>query len=344
MVRTAGKLSIKTIAREANVSIATVSRVMNNRSDVTEELRQRVRDVLDRSEYRPRIMSNRTINLAIVLQMCHPIVENFTAGILSGISKYAFEQGVDTTTIFLPTHRATKESVLEKIRERRCDAAVLVFPQTLREQLLEMTRSGVPIIMINARFDIEGTGYVDNDSYAGAHEATKHLLALGHRRIGFLCNVMKDNDDHQFRFAGYEMAMKEAGIEVDPRWIVTHLPTYQTERAGYLQAQALLDADPSVTAIFATNDNMAYGAILACTERGLRVPDDISVVGFDDYPTSAYYNPPLTTVRQPLEELGYRAAKYADTLAKGAIPVPPREILPTKLVVRKSTAPVKSNR
>jgi DNA-binding LacI/PurR family transcriptional regulator len=151
---------------------------------------------------------------------------------------------------------------------------------------------------------------------------------------------MQSDYDHAQRLEGYRATMRDAGLVANDKWVIPHHPTLLTAQAGYEQALRLLNQAPEITAIFANNDEMAYGAVRACVEKGKRVPQDISVVGFDDYPNSAYFNPPLTTVRQPMADMGYEAAKFVDTMARGVIERLPRRVLSGELVVRASTARV----
>jgi DNA-binding LacI/PurR family transcriptional regulator len=333
-------MNIAEIAKQAEVSTATVSRVINNYSDVSEAMRLRVRQVMRKSSYRPRMVRNRCTNLGIVVELVNPVVEHFTAEVLSGIAKYSFEQGVETSMLFLPSRQLYDEDLLKKIRERRCDAAIMISSNKTKEQLPDLVESGLPCILIAERYEHDGVGYVDTDPFNGALLAMDHLMSLGHRRIAFLAGPKENTYDHQQRLEGYRQAMAVAGQVIAPQWIVDHDDTFRTQEAGYKQARQALAQDPSITAIFANNDAMAYGAILACVESGRKVPEDISVIGFDDYPNSAFFNPPLTTIRQPLMQMGYDASRHADMLVRGVLEDVPHTTASGELLVRKSTAPV----
>jgi len=331
------KENIIDIARQAEVSIATVSRVVNHRPDVSDYLRGKVQEVLAKSNFRPRVISNRPTHIAIVMEMELPLLEDFWANILSGISKYAFEQGVVTSILFFSSLWAQKVDLLKAIRERRCNAAVLLGPAKLQRQLDSLAKSGIPTILVAERSDIPNIGFLDAAGLDGAVSATEYLISLDHKRIAFLAGSLEMKSDHCNRLAGYKRAMRAANLEINPDWIISHIPLSPTPSAGYEQTKLALLADPTITAIIAVNDSMAYGAILACSDLGRRVPDDISIIGFDDYPNSAYSNPPLTTIRQPMLQMGYEAAKAADTMARGIIDAPPRQVFSGELIVRKST-------
>lgn len=334
-------MSIDLIAKHARVSKATVSRVLNNEAGVSEELRERVKKAVQQRDYRPRVVSNRLTNVALIVAMERPVMESFAAGIFSGVAAYAFEYGIETSVVFYPVSRPRNQPLVQAVRERRCNAAILLFPSQLTDQLQPLSDADIPTMLIAGRTEIDKIGYVDTDSHPGAQQVVEHLIRLGHRRIGMLCGPIGGGDiDHTERLNGYQSAMKQAGLAGDARWIVSHQPTQETPRAGYLQMQELLRRDPAVTAVFANNDEMAYGAILACTESGRRVPEDISVAGFDDYQDSQFYSPPLTTFRQPITQMGYEAAKFVDTVSRGVIDQLPRRVLQGELITRKSTAEI----
>lgn len=335
MNKASNNRNIATIAKKARVSIATVSRVINNRADVSDSLRKRVRGVLVKNEYRPRIIRNRKTNLAIVIELENPIIEAFTAGILSGIAAYAFEQGVSTSVIFMPRGRTQDQQTVEAIRERRCDAAIVLYAKG-DDTASTLAGEGIPSVLVAQRTEVSSIGYIDVDPFGGAVEATNYLIGLGHQRIAYLSAATAESFDNKQRLAGYQKVMEDAGL-ADSRWIIPHHPTMKSQELGYEQAGQVLKIDPTITAIFAATDEIAAGAILACEETGRRVPHDISIIGFDDYPSSAFLNPPLTTIHQPMTQMGYEAAKFADTFVRDVIPELPRKVLKGKLIVRRST-------
>ena len=339
--RQGGYMSIDLIAKHARVSKATVSRVLNNEAGVSEELRERVKKAVRQRDYRPRVVSNRLTNVALIVAMERPVMESFAAGIFSGVAAYAFEHGIETSVVFYPVSRPRNQPLVQAVRERRCNAAILLFPAQMTDQLQSLSESGIPTMLVAGRAEIDKIGYVDTDSHPGAQQVVEHLIGLGHRRIGMLCGPIDSGDfDHAERLNGYQSALRQAGLAGEERWLIPHQPTHETPRAGYLQMQELLKRDPAITAVFANNDEMAYGAILACTESGRRVPEDISVTGFDDYQNSQFYSPPLTTFRQPITQMGYEAAKFVDTVSRGVIDQLPRRVLQGELITRKSTAEI----
>jgi DNA-binding LacI/PurR family transcriptional regulator len=267
--------------------------------------------------------------------------DNFFAQVFTGVSTYAFEQGVETTLLYHGAKTREVEAHLtltELLRKKRCNGAILIAPLDPKEGR-ELLAARIPTVLVTNRTDLEGVGYIDCDNRRGALEQTEYLLRLGHRNIGYLCGQIEGMVDNQERIAAYKQAMLVAGVVLNPGWIVPHRPTAVTEQAGYDQAHELLKNHPEITAIFANNDAMAYGAVSACAEMGLRVPEDVSVVGYDDNPTSKFYNPPLTTMRQPLRDMGAEAAQWVDMKLKDKLFVLPKKVIRGELIVRKSCAP-----
>lgn len=330
-------IDITTVAKESGVSVATVSRVLNNEHGVSEEVRRKTLDFMDRSGYRPRANSKRGTRLAVVMQDEAPDFDGFFARILTGIFAYTSEENVETTLVHYVPGRNAEVSITEYLRRKRCNGAL--FLGSSLSDIEELVEARIPVVLVTNRSDQPGIGFIDCDSHGGASDEMNYLLRLGHRRIGYLSGSLEGSVDHRDRLAAYQDALESAGITAKKSWVVDCEPG-PSELAGFVQAKKLLASNPDITAIFACNDLMAYGAVCACIESGRRVPEDISVVGYDDNPTSRFYNPPLTTVRQPLREMGYEAAKWVDRKLKGAKDPLPRKIMTSELIVRRSCAPV----
>tara|TARA_R100000027_G_scaffold52103_4_gene40882 strand:+ start:13017 stop:14030 length:1014 start_codon:yes stop_codon:yes gene_type:complete len=332
-------MNIRSIAKESGLSVATVSRVLNNESGVSEEARQKALKVIERSGYKPRGYSQRRgTRIAIVVEAGSPSFDSFYSMVFAGISRYAWECGIEATLLYYnpEKRKSSRGELVQLLRKKRCNGAVLVASITEKEGQ-DLINARIPTVLVSHRLDLDGIGYIDCNNFQGARELTEYLLRLGHRRIGYLCGSL-ENGNNRDRLDGYLKAMEEAGVDVDDSWLIEHHPTDVTEQAGYDQAQFLLERNPEVTAIFANNDSMAFGAVSACIEKGLRVPDDMSVVGYDDYVSSRYYNPPLTTMRQPLLEMGASAARWVDEQLKDNISELPHRIFRGELIVRKSCA------
>ncbi len=335
MARRKKDINIRLVAEEAGVSLATVSRVVNNRTDVSEEMRRKVSAVIEKFNFAPTKSQERRLNIGVVVILDMSLVNEYISQVLDGIAGYSDGGTLDVTVIFYRVAPDAKP-LLQMIRERRCDA-VMIFPvEKVADQIPQLVEADIPVILINGSIGLPKLGFVNNESYSGALQAMRHLADCGHTRIGFLCNALENSENHQQRLQAYLDVMAEINPERNTKWIIPHQPTPETAEAGYNQCSQLLITSPEITAVFCTNDEMAVGAIKACWDADLRVPEDVSIIGFDDIPYGKYLHPSLTTVRQPLLELGYRAIQYLDEYLKKERPELPRETLGTTLVIRES--------
>jgi len=328
MPRKAQKVNIFSIAKEAGVSPATVSRVANRNPGVKEPLRQRVEELLKKYSFKPNSSSARKSNIAIIFP--DTIFGSYATAAISGIYRYAAREGCMASLI------AESVDFAAEVRERQCSGVICLLPDIVPASALEELRAlGLPLTLIDSTTEMDGVGFVSHDAYAGAREAMRLLLGLGHRRIAFF-QEGPGRKDHMQRFKGYEDALNEAGVKLDPALIVS-APNLESCHAGVKMAERLLMRSPDATAIFAVDDNIAMGAMTAIQRMGLRVPDDISVVGFDNYEFSQHCFPALTTVNHPIIEAVELAAKAVDDAFRYGSWTPPRAILTTKLVRRDST-------
>jgi LacI family transcriptional regulator len=332
-----GRLTIREVAGLAGVSPATVSRVLNGRAEVSERARDAVMRVVREHGYSTnrsaRGLSNgRTGLVGVTL----PLVQHsYFSVILAGAGEALYEH--DMRMVLCPTqHEHDREvSLLERLMQGTTDGALLILPEESAGELGALHEHGYPFVIIDPHRplgDIVPTVSAAHSS--GASEATEHLLALGHRRIGVLTGPVGwiATDD---RLRGYRGALAAAGVMPEGRLEVAGDWTMEGGRAA---AAALLDQPQPPSAIFAFNDMMAIGAIQAARARGLRVPEDVSIVGFDDTVEASIVSPGLTTVRQPLAEMGRMAvSQLVRLLGHQRIDALHVE-LETRLVVRESAA------
>jgi LacI family transcriptional regulator len=334
----ASRATIRDIASAAGVSIATVSRVLNGRPDVSAETRESVLRVVRAQGFTTNrsaraLSGGRTGLVGVTLPMVH--VEYFSR-ILWGASEALYEH--DMRTVLCPTmHEHDREAtLLERLMQGTTDGALLLLTQESNADLKALRRQGYPFVVLDPRRPLdEGIPAVSAAHWAGAKAATDHLLSLGHRRIGAITGAhgwMATLD----RLDGYQAALAGAGVLPGAELIAKG---NFTSESGYAGAAALLDLPEPPTAIFAFNDEMAVGAMRAAWERGLRVPDDLSIVGFDDLEKAQLVTPSLTTVRQPLAEMGRMAVSLLARLLERQRVEALRVELETKLIVRASTAP-----
>ncbi|MFI1172878.1 LacI family DNA-binding transcriptional regulator [Streptomyces melanogenes] len=330
------KVTITEIAREAGVSVPTVSRVVNGRSDVSPATRARVEDLLHRHGYRRRLAAPGT-RAALLDLVFNDLDSPWAVEIIRGVEEVAHEAGVGTVVSAIHDRAGAARQWMTNLRARASDGVILVTSALEPGLHDELRHLGVPLAVIDpaGRSPVAEAPTVGATNWAGGMAATEHLLQLGHRRIGFiegpprlLCS--------RARLDGYRAALDAARVAADGDLVV---PGDFYPESGFVGAGRLLDLPEPPTAIFAASDQMALGAIEALRRRGLRVPQDMSVVGFDDLPEVRWSSPPLTTVRQPLSDMGKLAARMLLDLARDVEPAAPRVELATELVVRASTAP-----
>ena len=328
------KVTITAIAREAGVSVPTVSRVVNGRSDVAPETRAKVEELLRQYGYRRRTHApgDRAALLDLVF---NDLDSPWAVEIIRGVEEVAHSSGIGTVVSAIHDRAGAARQWMTNLRARASDGVILVT--SVLEPLLhnELHRLGVPIVVVDpAGAPALSAPTVGATNWAGGLSATEHLIQLGHRRIGFIAGPPRLLCSRA-RLDGYRAALESAGLPLDEE---LEVPGDFYHESGFHGCRQLMRLDDPPTAVFAASDQMAMGAIEALRQRGLRVPQDISVVGFDDLPEMRWSAPPLTTVRQPLAEMGKVAARTVLRQARGEEIDSPRVELATELVVRASTA------
>jgi LacI family transcriptional regulator len=336
-----GRATIRDIADLAGVSIATVSRVLNDRPDVAPETRENVLQVVRRHGFSTNrgargLSSGRTGMIGLTLPL---VADAYFGPMLSGAAEALYER--DMRIVLAPTlHEHAREvSLLERLMRGTTDGAILMLPEESADELRMLQRQGFPFVVVDPReTPPDGIACVAAMHAAGAKQATEHLLELGHRRIGAIAGARGWYATEE-RLLGFRAGLAGAGILLDPELVV-----YSDWRipSGTEAAEQLLSLPDPPTAIFGFNDNVAIGALHAAQKRGLSVPGDLSIVGFDDTDPAQIVNPQLTSVRQPLAEMGRMGVSLLVRLIEGQRVDALRVELATKLVVRDSTAPPRS--
>lgn len=330
----ARRVTISTIAEEAGVSVPTVSRVVNGRSDVAPQTRERVEELLRRHGYRRR--SARGRGSARLLDLVFNDLDSpWAVEIIRGVEDVAHASGFGTVVSAIHRRPASARQWLQNLRARASDGVILVT-STLESPLQEeLRRLAVPMVVVDpAGGPTLDAPTIGATNWAGGLAATEHLLGQGHSRVGLIAGPRRLLCSRA-RLDGYRAGIEAGGLVVDEQ-LVREGDFYH--EAGFDGGTALLSTPDPPTAIFASSDQMAFGVFEAIRQRGMRVPDDVSVVGFDDLPEARWSSPPLTTVRQPLSEMGALAARTVLRLAAGDSAESPRVELATELVVRESTA------
>ncbi|WP_433718023.1 LacI family DNA-binding transcriptional regulator [Actinoplanes sp. CA-051413] len=334
------RVTISAIADAAGVSVPTVSRVLNGRADVSAATRERVEQLLRDRGYRRR--NSRAPGRAQVLDVVFDELDSpWAVELIRGVADVAHAAGAGTVVSAVHQDDTATRQWLRNLRTRTCDGVVFVLSQVAAPVQIQLRRLHIPVVVIDpAGGSASEVATVGATNWAGGLSATEHLLSLGHRRIGLIAGP-RGLSCSRARLDGYRAALAAAGIGTDPALIVQGDFRHES---GYTGGGRLLDLAEPPTAVFATSDQMALGVYEAARRRGLRVPADLSVTGFDDLPEARWSSPPLTTVRQPLAEMGGLAAHTVLRLARGEALQAPRVELATELKVRDSTAPVATSR
>lgn len=326
------------VAKLAGVAPITASRAIRGEGYVSEEARARIMEAAAKLNYAPDMVARRMRGEKS--RLIGIFVNNFGSLVLHEITREISHQararGYDILLFnaerFDVPDRAGTRDMLAKL----CAGLILPMPNAEDGYLSELETRQLPCVFVNFDARPMGLPVVVVENRKGARMAVEHLLSLGHRRIAFIAGSSHTGQSAE-RQAAYVETLNAAGIAADPALIV---PGRFVQTGGYAATQQLLALPEPPTAIFAANDEMAFGAIGAIQSRGLRVPGDISVVGFDDIATSSYTHPPLTTIRQPLAELSASAVGELVALIEGQPAQAKRVAIPLELIVRQSTGPV----
>ncbi|MGY0064885.1 LacI family DNA-binding transcriptional regulator [Streptomyces sp. LZ34] len=341
MARSSGSTgpTLAVIAREAGVSVPTASKVVNGREDVAPDTRRRVTEVLDRLGYvrRPRFEASKPP--ALIDLVVHSLDTAWSGAVLHGVEQAAHDAGLDVVVSAGLTRTRggrPERGWLDKLCARGSSGVLFNLAELTPTQYAWLDEHRIPFVMIDPVLDPPpGVPSVGAANWQGGVSATEHLIGLGHRRIAVIGGYRRKLCSSA-RVAGYRSAMAAAGLRVPPDYV--RYGNFD-ETVSHQRMCELLELPERPTAVFTCSDQMALGVYQALAERGLRVPDDISVVGFDDLPQARWVTPALTTVRQPLSEMAATALRSLLRLMSGEVPEGTRTELSTRLVIRSSTAP-----
>jgi len=334
----ATRMTIRDIAAHLGVSIATVSRVINGRPDVSPRTREAVLAYVREQGYSTnRIARGLAGGRSGLVGLSLPYVHSAYFGEIAAGASEALAEREARLILSLTEHQHDREvTLLDRLMHNTTDGALLVLPSETNAELLAVRDQGYPFVVIDPMKPMDPSlPVVMSSHWHTGRVATEHLIMLGHRRIGVISGPA-DWVASLDRLAGFMMAMAAAGLPVQSNLI--QYGDFESGSACRLAGELLDSTDPP-TAIFAFNDNMAAGVMRAARDRGLRVPEDLSVVGVDDVEVTAYMTPSLTTVRQPLREMARVASVLLWRLIEGETVEAMRMELSTRLVVRESTAP-----
>ncbi|MCB9248682.1 MAG: LacI family DNA-binding transcriptional regulator [Ignavibacteriales bacterium] len=334
------KTTIKDVAKHAGVSIATVSLVINNNTRISSETKRKVLRSIKTLNYHPSrsardLVSKKTGNIGFLLTDDHFLrTEPFYSKIFLGTE---FEARDGEYYVLLTTVKSnfTKEDSLPRfILEKSVDGIIIAgkVPQNLIDRICVLE---IPIVFVDYETNINGHSHVLIDNVQGGIIATNHLLELGHKNIGFIGGDINHPSIHD-RFLGYKQALEKANLNVNPSHIFNNT-LYTNRQNGYVLAKKLLEHNEGITAVFACNDAMAFGAMQYLRDNGIKVPDEISIVGFDDVDVDLLLKPPLTTMRVQKMELGIEAFRLVVEKLKNNNSSAKKILVPVELIVREST-------
>jgi DNA-binding LacI/PurR family transcriptional regulator len=333
-------VTLKDIAREVGFSVTTVSRALNDYDDVSAETKQKIHAVADALGYYPdvtarKLRKRRTDTIGFVIPTFGPrFSDPFFSELLAGIGNEASRHDFDLLVSTVAPGPEEEQAYRRKVNGRAADGLLIVRTRRADPRIIYLASQNFPFVAYG-RSDLDlDFPYVDVDSARGVCEATQHLIGLGHRHIALILpppNLMFA----VHRLEGYKQALELNGIPYQDELVVAG---ELTERSGYQAANELLARNLELTAIVACNDLMALGAISALRERGIVPGRDVAITGFDDIPLAAHSHPPLTTVHQPVYDIGKMICRMLIQIVQGQELVERHVILEPRLVVRESTA------
>lgn len=329
-------MKIADISKDLGLSISTVSKALNGYPDVSEATRelvmQRARELGYQASASARnLRRGRTDKLGLLINHSIIYISEYLTEIVAGAGYVAEQNGKNITLYMETVHHP--EGIERICRSREIDGALLLWANPNRDTLRIFEEEKLPYILLGRRVDYEPASFVAPDNEAGAYQLIRHLISLGHTRIGMMTRPVHGPTNTD-RFAGYLRALREANLPYDERIVI---PTALVPESGYYAMLQLLDLEQPPSAVFAFYDLLAADALRATAERGLRVPEDVAIVGFDGLQSALRTYPAITTVKQPLQQMGQRAVELLlERIQHDTLP-PQKVIFPVELVVRAST-------
>ncbi len=327
--------TIYAVAKKAGVSISTVSRVINNSSPVSDKLRKKVNEAIEKLNYQPNALAQSLIKAETrTVGLITPDISNpFFSLLAKGAEELAKIHNYSLILCNSNDDPKAETEYIDILLKKQVDGLIFTGTRCKNEYINQLIEDQFPIVVVDREIE-EGNdaNLIFTNNKDGAYQATKYLTHLGHKDIAYIAgypDVKTDKD----RFEGYKKALEEASISFKKDLVI--IGNYHWKDA-YDSVKNLLKKGKSFSAVFATNDLMAMGAIKALEEKNLKVPDDVSVIGFDDILFASIVNPPLTTVAQPTYQMGENAMRLLIDVIKKRITKPRKVVLETRLIIRES--------
>jgi LacI family transcriptional regulator len=331
--------TIKDVAHLAGVGVGTVSRVLNNSGYVSVETKRKVEMAIDQLSFSPSPLArDLTLKITHTIGLLLPDIANpFFPAMAKAVEYTASQHGYGVFLCNTDNNPREEEAYVNMFRVKRVDGVVWGGIDVRADLIEQLQTSGINVVLLDRFIAGAIVDTITIDNIKAARAATEYLYRLGHRVIGHIAGPL-DLSTSKDRAEGYERALRDSGIGYSPALVAEG--DFQFD-GGYRGASDLLDSGHPITAIFAANDLMAVGAMHACTDRGLRVPEDVSIVGFDDIPMASIVRPRLTTIAQPSYQLGMTAATLLIDRLEGHHDGPPRQmVLETTLILRETCMPL----
>lgn len=321
------------VAKRANVSVATVSRVYSNPDKVSPKNRQKVYEAIKELDYQPNVLARnlRRLQTNTFLVVVPNIVNTFFTSILKTIQATAIESGYQV--LLGDTNRSPdlEESYIRLLKQRMVDGVILLFPR-METAALEAIAEEYPVVIVGRKVSNPDIPFVTNDNAVSTRAATEHIIKLGHRRIGYLAGTLNLEISSE-RLKGFRQAMEQNGLETDEA-LIREGDFYLD--AGYSLALEMLSSPNRPTAVIAASDEMAIGAMRAAKELGISVPSQLAVMGFDDIRMASICEPPLSTIAQPKEEFGKISTQLLIALLQGRLQSKSHIFISDELIIRQS--------
>lgn len=335
------RCTIKEVAARSGVSVATVSNVLLNKSHLySPETAERVWQAVRELGYRPSsvarsLIRRRTDTVGIILEERQELVlDPYVMAVLEGILEYTAPRNFPVKIVSM-LYQREPDSFLSHVDDGSVDGVILVAPRTYSAALQWAYTADIPCVVAGSTLPNPPLCCVDVDDIEAFYQATKWLIQVGHERIGHIAGPPTQWSASRREY-GYRKAMEEAGLKVDPSWIVAGR---YTPPSGKEAMEKLLQVSPPLTAVLCANDWMAIGAMEVVSRYGIRVPEDISIMGFDDIDSAQWVSPPLTTMRQPMRQIGLKAAELLLQQITLGERLEETVHFPAELVIRQSVAP-----
>ena len=332
------KINIADIAQEAGVSVMTVSRVLGAKGVVAENTEKRVLDAIKKLDYHPNLLarslsSKRSMNIGVTIPiMEHVLLDNYITQVLGGITDIAQQANYRITLIPFDPYGKELSEFVKWARSKIYDGLIMIKTIVEDKRIEKLAECGFPFVLLNHKLRRGNVNFVDSRNVTGAKMAVDYIYQKGHRQIAFVAGNLEESNARD-RLRGFREAIRLHRLDEHEEWII---PGWFDQQAAYVESQRLFDSNSSPSAIFCADDYMAIGVMQRIHEMGLRIPDDVAVIGFDDIEPAAYINPSLTTIRQPLLEMGKEAVRILLHLIEGKQKPPAHKFFEVDLVERET--------